>query len=212
MGIWSMTDYLANALLNHVLRNTTYTSPAANLWLALTSDNTTDAGGGTEITGNGYARVQIGNNWGAPASGVTSNNTNLAFASASPSGYSIIGMKIMDASTGGNALFHRWLGVGHVIFTAKAADDTFTSHGHGLVNNDSVILKGSSLPAGASADTQYFVVGATTDTFQLSTTLGGSAINLTGNGQGFAHKVVPRTLLAGDNVKFDSGSITVTLD
>lgn len=56
--------------------------------------------------------------------------------------------------------------------------DTITSAGHGLVDGNGVITQ--SAVNGLSAQTVYWVVGATTDTFQLSETFGGLAFDLTG--------------------------------
>ena len=54
-----------------------------------------------------------------------------------------------------------------------------------LVNNDSVnIASSSSLPIGLLKGTNYFVVGATATSFQLSCTLGGAAIDFSSNGTG----------------------------
>lgn len=52
------SDYLETALLNHVLRNSSYTSPTT-VYAALYTAAPTDAGGGTEIAAAGYARVAV---------------------------------------------------------------------------------------------------------------------------------------------------------
>lgn len=73
-----------------------------------------------------------------------------------------------------------------VAATVDATADAFTITGHGLANNDPVevwaIGAGASLPGGLSAQTTYFVVNKTTDTFQVAATSGGSAIDLTSTG------------------------------
>ena len=69
-------------------------------------------------------------------------------------------------------------------FTA-AVTDIITSAGHGLLNGTTVILTTTTtLPAGLSLSTTYYVISATADTFSLSATLGGSAINITDTGTG----------------------------
>jgi hypothetical protein len=71
--------------------------------------------------------------------------------------------------------------------------DTFTLAGHGLVNGNTifVVLNAGEewqqyLPnvvcGGISTTSQFYVVGKTTDTFQISLTSGGAAIDLTSNG------------------------------
>ena len=70
-------------------------------------------------------------------------------------------------------------------FTANASTDICTSAAHNLHNGDPVTLSSTTtLPAGLSAGVTYFVISATTDTFQLAATPGGSAINITSTGTG----------------------------
>lgn len=62
--------------------------------------------------------------------------------------------------------------------TGVNSTDIFTSTAHGLVDGDAVYFSaltgGSNLTLGAT----YYVITATANTFQLSTTFGGSAVNL----------------------------------
>ena len=53
-----MSNHLENALINAVLRNTSYTSPTTT-YLALYTSDPTDADTGTEITGGSYVRQAI---------------------------------------------------------------------------------------------------------------------------------------------------------
>ena len=70
-------------------------------------------------------------------------------------------------------------------FTADAGTDVLTATSHGLSDNDQVILSSTNtLPAGLSVNTIYYVISATTNTFQLSTTEGGSAVDITDTGTG----------------------------
>jgi len=58
--------------------------------------------------------------------------------------------------------------------------DTIDKASHGLINGDRVIFEGIRNATAIANDTLYYVVGVTTDTFQLSATKGGSAIDITG--------------------------------
>lgn len=71
-------------------------------------------------------------------------------------------------------------------FTADSSTDTFTATAHGLSNGDVVEVSnsGGALPAGLTENTKYFVVGAATNTFQVSASRGGSAVTITDNGTG----------------------------
>ena len=76
---------------------------------------------------------------------------------------------------------------GGTIFTA-ATSDVITSAGHGLNNGDVLLLTSSTtLPAGLSSGTPYYVRDKTTDTFKLAATAGGAAIDITDTGTG-THK------------------------
>ena len=100
------TDYLEDAILNHVLRNTALTSPAT-VYVGLTSTATTDADGGTELSGNGYARQSV--TFGAPAgdgSGSVSNSAEVLFPEATGAWSEATHFFIADASTEGNRLYH----------------------------------------------------------------------------------------------------------
>ncbi len=70
--------------------------------------------------------------------------------------------------------------------TADATTNIFTSYGHNFTTGDRVqiVNTGGALPAGLSALTTYFVIGASGATFQLSATSGGSAIDITTAGTG----------------------------
>lgn len=62
--------------------------------------------------------------------------------------------------------------------TGVTSTDTFTKTAHGLVNGDVVTLSGLTGGSGLVAGDPYFVIGSTANTFQLSLTSGGSAIDL----------------------------------
>lgn len=63
--------------------------------------------------------------------------------------------------------------------TGVASTDTFTSRAHGYSNGDLVVLSALTGGSGLVATRPYFVIGVATDTFQVSTTSGGSAVNFT---------------------------------
>lgn len=72
-----------------------------------------------------------------------------------------------------------------IVFTVNAATDVVTANSHGFVNGNRLLLDSTvTLPAGLSANTIYFVIAATTNTFKLATSAGGTAIDITGTGTG----------------------------
>lgn len=71
---------------------------------------------------------------------------------------------------------------------ASATSDAITIDSHGLDDGDIVRVRaevGGNLPGGLAPATNYFIVSAGESTFQLSATEGGSAIDITANGDEF---------------------------
>jgi hypothetical protein len=110
----AMSNYLENAVINAVLRNTSYTSPAT-VYVALFTTDPTDANTGTECTGASYVRKAM--TFGAPSNGVSSNSSAVEFDQATTSWGTITHMGLYDASTSGNLLFHGALTASKVIDT-----------------------------------------------------------------------------------------------
>lgn len=95
------SDFLENKILDHVLRVANFPQPAA-LYVALYTDATTDAGGGTEVVGGSYAR-QVAT-FAAAVGGATSNSSSINFPNMPA--VTVTHVAIHDAITGGNRLYH----------------------------------------------------------------------------------------------------------
>ena len=95
------SDYLENKILDHVFRNTSYTPPAA-VYLGLYTSAPSDAGGGTEVSGAGYARQAI--TFGAANSGAISNTAAVQFTASGGNYGTVTHVGIFDAATAGNLL------------------------------------------------------------------------------------------------------------
>lgn len=210
----AMSDYLENALINHIFRNTDFTRPA-NIYAAAYTAAPSDAGGGTEVAGGSYARVAIAtgasSGWDAASGGATANTAVATFPTATANWGEILAMGLLDASSAGNLMFWGWLATLSYTFTGANTGDLFTAPGHTLANGDRVILKGSALPTGVSADTVYYVISMSGNTFQLSLTSGGAAIALTADGAGVVWKLAPKTVSNGDIFRFNAGDLDVAL-
>ncbi len=70
--------------------------------------------------------------------------------------------------------------------TADNTNDTLTLNSHGLNDGDVVHFanSGGGLPGGIAAKTIYYVRDKTTNTFKITATRGGSALDITSNGTG----------------------------
>ena len=97
------SNYLENALINAVLRNTSYTSPTT-VYVSLYTSDPTDADTGTEVSGGSYARTAV--TFGAPSNGVSTNSADVTFPTCTASWGTVTHVGIHDASTAGNLLFH----------------------------------------------------------------------------------------------------------
>ena len=109
-----MSNYLENAVINAVLRNTSYTSPSV-VYVGLFTSDPTDAGSGTEVAGGSYARVAV--TFGAPSNGVSTNSAAVEFAQATANWGTVSHIGIHDALTTGNLLFHTALDTSKTIET-----------------------------------------------------------------------------------------------
>jgi hypothetical protein len=86
-------------------------------------------------------------------------------------------------------------------------NDQLFSRAHGMSDTDRVILFNvfaETLPTGLTEGTVYYVVSSATNTFKVSTTSGGSAVDITalGGGEFYWQRVVPEVFAA-------QGQITV---
>lgn len=97
----NFTNYLEDAVLNHVFRNTALTSPTT-VYLALFTASPGEAGGGTEVSGGSYAREAI--TFGAPSSDQIANSGSISFPTATANWGTITDIAIMDAASAGNML------------------------------------------------------------------------------------------------------------
>jgi hypothetical protein len=97
------STYLDNAMLNVVLRNTAYTAPTA-VYTALFTAAPTAAGGGTEVSGGGYARQTMA--FAAPVSGQCTSNADTTFPQATASWGTVTAFALFDASSAGNMLYY----------------------------------------------------------------------------------------------------------
>jgi hypothetical protein len=116
-----------------VLRNTAYTVPLT-IYVGLYTAAPSDAGGGTEVTGGSYARVQVGPSttaWNATQGGTagassgtggqTANAADITFPAPSANWGTVTHFGIFDAVSAGNLLFHAALTTSKVVNSGDAA-------------------------------------------------------------------------------------------
>jgi hypothetical protein len=99
----ALSNYLENALINGTLRATSYTAPTT-VYVGLFTSDPTDAGSGTEVSGNAYARQSA--TFAAPSNGVSVTSADIQFPQATGNWGTVGWFGIFDALTTGNLMYH----------------------------------------------------------------------------------------------------------
>lgn len=169
--------------------------------------------GASEVSGGTYARQPLVAKMGTATGGAIANDGEIQFtllpAVPTPG---ILFAGLWSALTVGT--FYGFMPIESVYIYAIGANtgDVFTSYAHGLANDDRVYLRksiGQGMPAGPVADTLYWVVGVTTDTFQISATQGGGAVALTSDGEAVVTKVVGKVTNLNDSFTIAIGDLDI---
>jgi hypothetical protein len=119
----AFSDFLANALLDHVLKTSAYTAPV-NIYVALCDTTVVDANTGTTISepsGGSYARKQY-ETWDVASSGASQNTGVMTFVQASAAWGNISDVALCDALTVGNMLIYAVLDVAKNIGNLDTAE------------------------------------------------------------------------------------------
>jgi hypothetical protein len=98
----SFTDYLEDKILKHVFTNVAYTSPTT-VYVGLFTVAPSDTGGGTEVSGSGYARKSAAFTVSGTGT-LATNSAAIEFDAATGSWGTIVAIAVFDALTTGNML------------------------------------------------------------------------------------------------------------
>jgi hypothetical protein len=162
------------------------------------------ATGGSELSGGSYARVNV--TWGSPSAESVSLS-GAPYTVNIPSSGTAAFTGFWSASSGGT--FAGMFPCGNFTaytFAAVASSSTFTAPGSSFSNATTVVMfatAGSALPGGFTAGTVYYVITASSDSFQLSATSGGSAVTVTADGSGIVQQIASQAFLT-------AGTLSVT--
>ena len=109
----SFTNHLETEILDHVFGGAAYTAPS-NVYLGLYTATPNDAGGGTELSGSGYARQAMA----MSVSGNTATNSAAEeFATATGTWGTITHVGVFDAASSGNLMAYGALSASKAIAT-----------------------------------------------------------------------------------------------
>jgi hypothetical protein len=182
-------------------------SPLTSLYLSLHTADPGAAGSQTtnETAYTNYARQAVSrSSSGFTVSGQSVTLTSaVSFPAGATTDTDVIaywGVGTASSSTG-KLLYSGPIGTYQGMATALASNDTLTIPGlTGVSNGDRFAVfapPGGSLPAGLTSGTLYFVVNLSGTTLKLSTTSGGSAIDITADGQCICYKITPIAMGGG---------------
>ena len=97
----AFTNYLENKIMAYVFSGTAFSSPSGNLYLGLFTAAPGEGGGGTEVSGNGYARKPVTL---TTTGNLSTNSAAVEFDAATGSWGTITYVAVFDALTTGNML------------------------------------------------------------------------------------------------------------
>ena len=191
----------------------------ATLYAALfTTVPADDGSGGVEANYTSYARVSKTNNTtNFPSANPKANNTTVDFpqATGAQSG-SIKAIGWFTASSGGTLrAIARLMDTVVRMAVGLNTGDLIWAPGHAFTNDMKVVVfapSGVTLPAGLSADTEYFVIGVSGNSFQLSLTQGGAAVAITADGAMVIGRSRHTVVNIGDTPQIAVSGWTMELD
>lgn len=205
-----LTDATKNALLDSAQAGS-LTAATAHLGL-----HTALGASGAEVTGGSpvYARKAI--TWNAAASG--SKDIAAAQTFDVPAGTTIVAVQLWSALTVGTS--RAWMPAGSSarrafsVDSAGVTNNDIFSPAHGLTTDNRVVFWptiGAGLPTGLAEDTGYWVIstGLTTDSFRVSTTQGGGAVDITAIGDGDVQKYTPEVFAAQGTYQVTSFAVSL---
>jgi len=205
-----LPDATKNALLDSAVAGGLTTTPHMSLHTAFPPS------GANEVTGGSPAYARQPFTFSSAASGAKSASAAETFDV--PAGTTVRAVATYDALTSGTQ--KAWSPAGasarraFSVDSAGVTNNDIFSPAHGLAAGNSVLFwptVGASLPTGLSEDTEYFVIatGLATDSFRVSATLGGSAVDITAIGDGDVQKFTPE-VFAGQGT-YQVTTFTVSL-
>ena len=135
------------------------------------------ATGANEVTGGSPAYARKAATWAGAASASRALSAAVTFDVPAAATVRFVGR--WTALTAGTFLGMSAVNGVEKEFSVDLTANTIKEVAHGRVNTDQVVFVGGTPPGGLTEGTTYFVVGATTDTYQVAATSGGAAIDLT---------------------------------
>jgi hypothetical protein len=234
--IYSMGNAYETALLTLEFNNTNLatigdatglrgSSTAGSFYIGLHTADVGEAGDATtnEATFTGYARVPVARSsggWTISGNSV-SNAAAITFSQNTGSDQTVTHSSISAGTDGtGSEVVVRYgplvaSGATWLPFSAKT-DDTITIPGNPFSVDDRIVLAAAydgTLPTGITQGTVYWVKTSSGNDITISTTQGGSTLDITAVGSGVCIKAKPLAVRGGiDAVQFAAGTMVCKID
>jgi len=109
----SFSNFLETEILDHVFAGAAYTAPSTK-YLALFTGAPGETGGGTEVSGGGYARQSVAF---TTSGNTTSNNAAVEYPTATANYGTVTHVGVYDASSSGNLMAYAALSSNKTIET-----------------------------------------------------------------------------------------------
>lgn len=211
-----LSDAAREQVLDEIFNAGSGTFPSADLYLQLHNGDPGLAGTTNKVS---HTRVQVA--FGAAGSDTLSNTSNVDVSSMPAVGApGVVAFSLHNHLTNDDAWYVDWFST--VSGLAQVDDEDLTNNDiesptHGLVADDRVTflpVEGLSLPTGLSQGTLYWVIatGLADDTFRVSTSQGGGAVDITAEGQCIWKKVVGKTTNLNDIFRIAAGDLDIFAD
>jgi hypothetical protein len=110
----ALSDYAEKLILDWMMTTGAATRPTA-WYIGLFTAAPSDSGGGTEVSGNGYARQSVAFGAAATPGGTTDNTAAVSFTASGGNWGTITHVGIFTAATAGNLLWHGALSASRTI-------------------------------------------------------------------------------------------------
>lgn len=214
----SLIDATELLIVNELFGGTAFAADVT-LFAALFTVVPDDAGaGGTEANYTSYARASVTNNaTNFPSANPKLNGTAINFPPATGAQAGTIkALGWFTASSGGTLrVISRLVDTVVPFAVGLNAGDIVWAPGHAFTNDMQVVMwapAGATLPTGYSADTPYFVISVSGNSFQLSLTQGGAAVVITVDGAMSIGRSRHTTVNIGDTPSVAVNGFSLTMD
>jgi hypothetical protein len=219
----SLLALLFNATAIANIADNAASAPATNIYVSLHTNDPGEGGSQTtnEVSYTSYARVAVARTSGGwtVASGQVTNAASVTFPKATgvADNATAIYFGIGLSSSGAGTLEYSGplasnLGIG----TGKASTDTITIPGlSGLSVGDKLLfitIPGGTIPAGITEGTTYFAKTVSGNDITISTTSGGSTLDITADGACLVVKLSPLAISQNIQPVFSASSLVISED